>query len=245
MRATTAKLKHPSVAEAVCEFRFSKGVSYTMVAGAMWERLRKRFPKSEVLPTASLLASIPDEAMMPQVPHHRFRSERPNALVQTGPRLLTINVLPVYPTFEVFRRLILDVLKHYQAVAEPGNPVRVGLRYINHIQSGHLGESLDDYLNFSLTYPNGLPHPPQEVSARVTLPFGDLGNLGFAVAFPARSAAGESGALLDLDFSWSEPGEFDLKRFPLWLDKAHQIIYTAFTSTVVEEIMNRMRGERS
>ena len=63
----------------------------------------------------------------PFTPYHRFKSQDPNALVQTGPRLLTVNILPVYPSFEVFRELILYTLKHYREVAEPGNLTRVGL----------------------------------------------------------------------------------------------------------------------
>jgi len=240
----TEKLKHPSVVEAICEFRFAKGVSYTMIPGAMRERLRPRFPSFEVLPTASLMAGIPEEVMVPQPPHHRFKSQAPNSLVQTGPRLLTVNVLPVYPTFEVFRELILFALGHYREVAESGNPNRVRLRYINHIPWSVGGDDVSGYLKVPITYPRELPHPPQEVAARLLLPYGELGTLGLAIAFPARTGQGEIGALLDLDFSWSEPKEFDLDGFPDWLNKAHEIIYTAFTSTVLEQILSEMRGER-
>lgn len=245
MPVSTEKLKHPAVMEAVCEFRFAKGISYTIIPGAMMERLRPKFPAFEVLPTAQLLGGIPDEVMMPQAPYHRFRSQTPNALVQTGPRLLTVNVLPVYPTFEVFRDLILYALGHYKDVAEAGNPVRVGLRYINHVQSTESANDLGTYLKCSLSYPKELPHPPQEISARLALSYGQLGTLGLAVAFPARTAKGEIGALLDLDFSWNEPRAFDLDSFPQWLDEAHQVIYSAFTATVVEQIMSQMRGERT
>ncbi len=245
MSIATEKLKYPSVMEAMCEFRFAKGISYTIIPGAMRERLRPKFPAAEVLPTAQLLGGIPDEVMMPQAPYHRFRSQTPNALVQTGPRLLTVNVLPVYPTFEIFRDLILYALEHYKDVAEPGNPVRVGLRYINHIQSAERDTDLSTYLKCSLSYPKELPHPPQEISARLALSYGQLGTLGLAVAFPARTAKGEIGALLDLDFSWNEPKEFDLDSFPQWLDGAHQAIYSAFTSAVVDRIMSQMRGEQA
>ena len=33
--------------------------------------------------------------------------------------------------------------------------------------------------------------------------------------------------LLDLDFSVMEPKDFDMSRFPGWLDEAHGIIYQA------------------
>jgi len=241
----TEKLKNPSVVEAVCEFRFGRGVSYSMIPGAMRERLRPRFPTFEVLPTASLMGGIPEEVMIPQIPHHRFRSQTPNALVQTGPRLLTVNVLPVYPTFEVFRELIIYVLDHYREVAESGGPTKIGLRYINHIPWLSGRDDISSYLKVKFEYPKELPHPPQETAARLVLQYAELGSLGLAISFPARTAKGEIGALLDLDFSWSEPKDFELDRFPEWLDKAHEIIYTAFISTVQEHILSGMRGDRA
>lgn len=244
MHTTTEKLKYPAVVEAVCELRFSKGISYTMVPGGMRELLRPKFPSFEVLPAATLLGAIPEEIKMPAVPYHRFKSKNPHALVQTGPRLLTVNILPVYPSFEVFRELILYALDQYRRVADPGSPIRVGLRYINHIHSLSGNNELTDYLKCSIEYPEQLPHPPQEVSARLLLPYGELGTLALAIALPSRIGQGEYGALLDIDFFWTEPKEFSLDRFPGWLDEAHDIIYTAFTSTVLEQIMSQMRGEQ-
>ncbi|MBI1956134.1 MAG: TIGR04255 family protein [Acidobacteria bacterium] len=51
------------------------------------------------------------------------------------------------------------------------------------------------------------------------------------------------GALLDLDFFWNEPKEFDLDQFPEWLDRAHEIIYQTFIATIPTAIMSHMRGE--
>ncbi len=238
----TDKLRRPSVVEAVCEFRFAHGISYTVIPGMMRERLRSKFPTFEVLPTATLMAGIPDEVLLPHIPHHRFKSQQPNALVQTGPRLLTVNLLPVYPGFDVFRALILEVQHHYSEVAEAGNPVKVSLRYINLIQSSSAEADLRRYLKISFSYPGELPKPAQEIAARLVLSYGDLGTLGFAIAFPSRIATGEVGALLDLEFSWDEPRVFDLSHFPEWLEEAHQVIFKAFTSTVAENIMAEMRG---
>jgi uncharacterized protein (TIGR04255 family) len=236
----TEKLKHPSVVEAVCEFRFSKGISYTMVPGAIAERLRRQFPRHEVLP-GSMMAGIPEDLTTLQVPHHRFRSDQPNALVQTGPRLLTINLLPTYPGFEVFREIILNVLENYRSVADPGNPIRVGLRYINLIHSE--GTEISDHLRCNLTYPKELPHPCREVAARLLLDYGEKGTLGLSVGFPSRLGDGEKGALLDLDFFWDSPSEFPLDQFPSWLEQAHEVVYEAFISTVREDVLSELRGE--
>jgi uncharacterized protein (TIGR04255 family) len=62
-----------------------------------------------------------------------------------------------------------------------------------------------------------------------------------AVSFPAQVGTGEIGALLDLNFTQAEPTSFDKDKFPDWLDRAHEIIYLAFTSTLLEHILAAMR----
>lgn len=237
----TDKLRQPSIIEAVCEIRFGSGVSYSLVAGAMRERLRSSYPEFEVLPQAIMMAGIPDEAA-PILPHHRFRKKDPNVLVQTGPRLLTINVLPRYPHFEVYRAEILAVLGQYTDVAEPGSPVRVGLRYINQLHGpGERPGDIESYLKCEFSYPKDLVHPPKEVAARVLLPYEGVGTLALAVSFPSRTPQGEVAATLDLDFYREQGDEFDLADFPNWLQAAHDIIYKAFTSTVAEALLQKMK----
>jgi uncharacterized protein (TIGR04255 family) len=75
--------------------------------------------------------------------------------------------------------------------------------------------------------------------------YGELGMLGMAVGFPSQTGRADIGALLDLDFSWHEPTPFDLEAFPDWLDRAHQVIYSAFSSTILDHIMTEMRGDHS
>lgn len=238
----TEKLQHPSVIEAICEFRFSRTISYTMIPGAMKERLRPTFSSFEILPASQMMTAFPAEAMIPPMPAHRFQSRVPNAMVQTGPRLLTVNVLPNYPTFEVFRKLILDTFASFQDVAECGDPISLTLRYINHFPWSSEKESVGDFLDWAVAYPERLPHPPQAVAARVVLPFQDTGNLSISVSSPAQVGSGEVGVLLDLEVSESKPEGLDSKRFPEWLNVAHDAIYSAFQSSVKTEIMDRMRG---
>jgi uncharacterized protein (TIGR04255 family) len=237
----TDKLRRPSIVEAVCELRFRSGVSYSLVPGAMKERLRQTYPEFEVLPHAAMMAGIPDEAA-PVVPHHRFKRKNPNLLIQTGPRLLTVNVLPLYPNFEVYREEILTAVRHYEAVAEPGNPARVGLRYINQLRSiDSEVRDISSYLRCAFSYPAGLAHPPNEMAARVLLPYESFGTLALAVSFPSQTVQGETAATLDLDFYWDEAREFDLSEFPNWLEAAHGIIYKAFTATVAEDLLKKMK----
>lgn len=212
-----------------------------MIPGGMRERLKQKFPHYEVLPAASFLGALPEEIAPPPVPHHRFRSQSPNALVQTGPRLLTVNVLPVYPNFEVFRELILLALRAYQDLAESDDPVSVGLRYINHIPHSEGGDSIDSYFRWSVAYPESLPRPAQESAARVVVAYPDIGSLSVAVSFPAQIGTGELGALLDINLTQGEPGSFDQNKFPDWLDRAHDTIYVAFTSTILKRILDARR----
>lgn len=243
MHEPTPKLKHPAIVEAVCELRFSASQPYSIVAGAMRERLKSKFPHLEVLSTAALLGGLPEEFLAVPMPCHRFKTDRPNAMVQIGPKLLTINILPTYPSFEEYRDLILLVLDAYQSVAEPGPPTRVGLRYINHIPVSKPEETISDYLNLGISYPESLPHASQELSARILFPYPPTGTLSLAAAFPSRIGQGALGALLDLDFFLAEPASMELGKFSGWLNDAHGIIYRTFIAMITKQIMRQMRGE--
>jgi uncharacterized protein (TIGR04255 family) len=238
----TEKLKNPSVLEAVCELRFRSSDSYTMIPGAMRERLYPKFPSYEILPAATLMGGIPEDFVTVPVPHHRFKSEVPNALVQTGPRLLTVNMLPVYAGYEVFRDIILFGLAQYRTAANPTEIVRVGLRYINHLKALDTEESLSEFVNVALQCPKSLPSPPKETAVRLLFSYGDLGTLSLALAFPSRTGQGDHGTLLDLDFYLSDPQRFAIEDFPSWLDRAHDVAYQAFASTVSEKTFARLKG---
>ena len=93
----------------------------------------------------------------------------------------------------------------------------------------------------SLHYPPELEKSPQEISARLTFPFGDLGTLALAIGFPASSDRGSFGVLLDLDLYRDNP-QFELNQFPEWLDEAHDVIHGAFVASVSSEVMTEMRG---
>jgi uncharacterized protein (TIGR04255 family) len=213
-----------------------------MIPGAMRERLSPKFPNLEILPAATLMGAIPEEIVLAPIPHHRFRRQNPDALVQTGPRLLTVNVLPIYPGYEVFRDLILYSIDHFRVVANPQEIVRVGLRYINHLKATEAGGSLSDFVNVTLGYPKPLPSPAQETGVKILFSYGDLGTLSLAIAFPARTAQGDYGTLLDLDFYLADPTRFTLGDFPSWLDRAHEVIYRAFVSTVSGRTLARLKG---
>jgi uncharacterized protein (TIGR04255 family) len=207
----------------------------------MRERLRDSYPEFEVLPTATMLMGIPDEAS-PVAPHHRFKRKSPNLLIQTGPRLLTVNVLPLYPHFETYRAEILSALEHYKAVAEPGDPVRVGLRYINQLHGPDANpRDLQSYLKCAFSYPASLVHPEKELAARVLLPYKKFGTLALAVSFPSQTPQGEIAATLDMDFYWNEGDHFNLSEFPDWLQAAHDFIYQAFTSIVADALLQKMK----
>lgn len=233
----TEKLKNPSVIEAICELRFAGGISYTILPGAMRERLKGKFPNFEVLPAAFMSAfSLPAS-----VAFHRFKSSDSPFIVQTGPGLLTINVLPGYPSFAAFRDVILYALGQFREIYDPGTPTRVGLRYINHLQRRTEKRELKDYLRMVMQYPIELEKQPQEISARFTFPYGSVGTLALAIGFPASTDRGAFGALLDLDLYRDNP-QFELNRFPEWLDEAHDVIHGAFVSSVSTEVMTEMRG---
>jgi uncharacterized protein (TIGR04255 family) len=238
--AVTPKLKHPSIIEAVCELRFDETVPYSLIPGAMRERLRGKYSDFEVLPAAALMGAAPDMIPGP-IPFHRLKTGDSQFLIQTGPRLLTINALPQYPGFEVFRDHVLEALDHYQDVAEPKNAIRLGLRYINLIQTRAGLTRLNDYFKVNLEFPSITDTAPREANVRLIFSHGHTGQLAVALSYPAQTSTGDAGAALDLDFFKNEPVAFEVSKLSTWLFDAHDRIYTAFRALVTDELMRAMQ----
>src|SRR5690242_19766931 len=128
-RTAIPKLNNPPIVEAVCEIRCEINKPYSLMPGALYERIKKNFPKVEELPMAKLGGPVPDELKF--IPAHRFLTFDGRYLAQIGPQVCSINALKPYSGFEDFEKQIEQVFDGYKDIAEPSTINRIGLRYIN------------------------------------------------------------------------------------------------------------------
>lgn len=219
------RFRHPPLAEAVCEFRFAEtcGWDWT-VPGRLHERIRDRFPQVRQVVPAAIVIGEPGARPPEQVGRLQFVSEDGSRLLQSGPRLLSVDMLPPYPGWETFLGLILDNFRHHAGLLRRHDIQRIGLRYINRVET--VGKPETEFLAALPDIGEIFGSEVRTFYERYDFNYSDpVGTLIFQtgrVLHPHRAL------MIDLDFSrdnMGTPGEDELER---WLGGAHDKIEDVF-----------------
>ena len=196
-------------------------------------------------------AEIPAEFVSDQ-PHLRLRPKKDGwPLIQIGPGVMTVNIVPPYAGWAEFSKFInwaVDLLYAAYPMAEKTlHPVRAHLRYIDVFDSKH---GLDDFSNFVDAHLGAAtPIRPEVIEAIAENPGGITytADSRFAVKSPAgsiariRIAPGQSGGrdavILEFHCDVAMPGGYLPKETLLsWYDEAHATLHVLFDKTTSNEL---------
>ena len=204
-----------------------------LVPGRMFERLKGDYPNATAFPAQEL----PYVADLDGVVRHRFSAEDGSRLFQVGSGVLSSNTLR-YESYAVFREQVARVLEAAFGIFGSGTQSTT-LRYINKLSLGARG--LGDVLSADIV---GLPPGLGTVSSqRVELlllpPDPTVGRLVVAWALPVDDEPDR--LLLDLQVRQDSRTFGDFKVLLQWLDEAHSLISSTFTSMIRTEFMESLR----
>lgn len=127
------KIKPSPLREAVVEIRFDTRLPPDAVFGLMYSALRDSYSEFEPLPILQLPEIVrnkdPDFAYQP---HHK--SIRENFIVQTGPRVFALSMIPPLTEWSEFEPELLSVFDRIGKSGVVSGISRFGLRYINQFE---------------------------------------------------------------------------------------------------------------
>lgn len=244
------KYRNPPLVEALCEFQFVPSQPWDMtIPGLLYEKVRSDFPEKQQqrITVASAFQSGQGGVAQRVESDQRMqfiRSDK-SALLQVAPDLFTINHLTPYPTWEIFKPLILNNLEKCQDIAKPKGFRRIGLRYINKIGFNERPIELADYFNYYPFIPTELPQTHGTFQIGVEFPYEgglDLLRLTFKSVIPEKSEV--LALLLDIDYSVSMPESISLHQASDWLEKAHTNIEKAFELCMTDKCRTLFGEER-
>jgi len=234
------KYRNPPIVEALCEFQFIPIQPWDMtIPGLLYEKIIDRFPIKQQQMGFGIGFQPKEwgiEQKVEMLQRMQFLRSDKTALVQVGPDLLTINHLKPYPTWGIFKPLIIDNLEIYQEVAKPKGFKRIGLRYINKIDLDKRSRELTDYLNYYPFIPTNLPQMHETFQVRVEIPYEEGRDhllLTLASAIPEKPDV--ISLLLDLDYIMAIPEGIPLDHASDWLEKAHIIVENAFEACITDK----------
>jgi len=196
-------------------------------------------------------SEVPIEFISDQ-PHLRLRPNQSGwPLIQIGPGIMTVNIVPPYNGWSEFRRFIstaLDLLFSSYPVAEKTlAPNRVHLRYIDALGEQYGMDRYTDFVSSHLCAP--MPVSPEILDGVVADPKTITYAIDsrFKVKSPEDSTAririspgktrGRDAVILEFHCDAGLKGGFQSKDVLMaWYDQAHEMLHTLFDKTVSSDV---------
>lgn len=235
------RYKNPPLVEAVCEFRLIQDTHWDLtVPGLFYEGVKGEFPHREQRSVQELQITQESQGFRQEVRLSErillFSPDR-RLLIQIGPRLLVVNALKPYPTWQGFKPRIEMAWKKLQGIVDVQGLERIGLRYINRIE---LPEKegvvkLSDYFDF---YPTIGPRLPQEMAffiAGAEFPYKE-GQDRCRVQLTPDSAGEKNALLLDIDYFLAKPSTVKVFEALQWVEEAHTQVEEIFEGCITDKL---------
>jgi uncharacterized protein (TIGR04255 family) len=235
------RYKNSPIIEALCEIQLVASQPWDLtLPGLVYEKVKDQFPDKkqqigvgvQFRPTEKGL----EHRVEPAPPRVQFYRKDKTALIQVGPDLFVVNHLKLYPTWAVFKPLILGNFQVYKDVANPRGFRRIGLRYINKIIFNEYSVRLEDYFNFFPAIPEDLPQLHEGFISRVEIPYSDnFDRMIITISNATPEMPNTVPIILDFDYIMTVQEGIPMERFEGWLEKAHSTIEKAFESCITDK----------
>ncbi|HEU4386773.1 MAG TPA: TIGR04255 family protein [Blastocatellia bacterium] len=239
------RYSNPPLIEAVCEFRLSAESKWDLtVPGLMYERLRSDFPNKEQRVFQEVQITQGPEGLQQRLQASErilLLTSDKNIFIQLGPRLLAVNCLKPYPTWEGFMPRIDSAFDALRTVVEIRGFQRVALRYVNRIELPASVVNLEEYFEFGPMVGDSLmaEFPRGMADLTVGCVFshnggGDQCKVQLITAAP--DSPGNSAFLLDLDYFTSPPRVVKVDEAVGWVVSTHEKIERVFEGCITQRL---------
>ncbi len=235
------KYENPPLIEAVCEFRLTPDTAWDLtIPGLLYENIKERFPRREQRLIHELEITTGPEGIQQQV----RTSERiflfakdDRMFVQLGPRLVAINCLKPYPTWDGYKPEIKRVFESLNQIIEIRGLQRIGLRYINRIDIPGSSIKLEDYFEFYLFLG---PRLPQAIASFIGGSEFIYANGRDRCRVQLMSAPPmvpqTSSFTLDIDYFLSQAKGVEVQRAITWVEEAHDYVEEVFEGCINDSL---------
>ena len=235
------RYRNPPLLEAVCEFRLTQDTYWDLtIPGLFYERVKDEFGRREQRVVQELELAQETQSVEQRVRTSEralFFTEDRRMIIQLGPRLLVINALRPYPSWEAFKRRIDMAWKILQEVVEVTGLDRIGLRYINEIQIPDQPADLHKYLAFYPFVGQSLPQRMVSFIAGAVFPYADDRDRCRVQVTPA--GGDRSAVILDIDYFLARSRAVSPADASEWVEQAHGEVEAVFEGCVTERLRSQ------
>jgi uncharacterized protein (TIGR04255 family) len=235
------KYENPPLIEAVCEFRLSPDTPWDLTAhGLIYEKISDEFVNKEEISIQEVTLVKTAEGLQHSVRSDqriRFLTDDKKTFIQLGTRLLSVNRLKPYSTWEEFKPRIEKAFIALNETVEVKNIQRIGLRYINRIDIPSQTVDLDTYFDFKPFLGKKLPQLLQSFIVGCEIPFRDgQDSCKVQLTNTIPEAPESSSYILDVDYFLAK-AETVVKDDALeWVEMAHNNLGDVFEGCITDSL---------
>lgn len=237
------KYNKSPIIESICELKFTEDTNWDItVPGLIFGDIRSEYPLKEQRTTPEVKFSSSGTVFreaQSQIKVHEsviFLTKDKKSRIQVGPRLLVINRLRPYLTWDDFKSQIDQALEKLKARVDINGIQRIGLRYINKIEIPVEDNrvDLDKYFDFRPFCGDRLPQTHGEFIVGCVFSYSDnrdLCRVEFTSAVPENE--GSLAFILSLDYFLAKPRSISLTQIIEWIDGAHDELEKLFEGCIL------------
>ncbi|GIX47870.1 MAG: TIGR04255 family protein [Candidatus Tectimicrobiota bacterium] len=232
--------RNPPIIEAVCDFRPTQDTQWDLtVPGLFYERVKDAFPHREQRVVQEFELTQGMQVLQQQIRSSErvlMFSEDRKTLIQLGPRLVVINILKPYNTWEGFKKYIEKAWSSLQEVVEVRGLERIGLRYINRIEFTTQDVNLKEYFEF---YPFIGKRLPQELAffiAGAEFPYDGGRDRCRVQLSQGIGDEGKKAIILDLDYFLARSRGVEVSAALNWVEEAHTRVEEIFEGCITDKL---------
>ena len=235
------KYVNPPIIEAVCEFRITSDSKWDLtIPGLVYEKVKKQFPKKEQRLLQRIEATHSPKGNKQHVHTEErilFLTNNRKMFIQMGSRLLAVNCLKPYPTWNGFKPEIENAFDALCGIVDIKGLQRIGLRYINRIEIPRTSVKLDNYFEFRPFNGRNLPQVLESfIVGSVFLSSDEQDACKVQLTNATCEKPGNSAFLLDLDYFLSQSQPLPVNKASEWIDTAHDQVKRIFEGCITDKL---------
>jgi len=234
------KYANPPLIEAVCEFRLTPDTPWDLtIPGLFYEKVKDTFAQREQRMVQEVELTQGPQGFQQQIRTSErivlFTQDK-KMFVQLGPRLLVVNVLRPYPTWQGFKPQIQMAWEGLQDILEVRGLQRIGLRYINRIELPAQSVELAQYFEFYPFVGSRLPQNMMSFIAGGEFPYAEGRDRCRVQLTPAPDADEKSAFMLDIDYFLARPRAVEVSGALDWVEEAHSRVEEVFEGCIADPL---------
>ena len=242
--------RNPTIAEALCEIHFSLpdgGPWKASLAGTFFKKVQNEFPEMEPATEIGLQFELGPQrighSLFPPRQRTRFKHKDRPLILQLGPNVFTVNILPKYAGWDNMRKDVSAAWRKAKNVLNPERITKIGLRYINRVNFSEDSETPGEWFKTCDFLPAAALRSRGSFLSRVESQI-DAKNHIIVTLAEGQSDDNEQkrGIIFDIDRIIRKDIPSENKVLLAELDHLHEDIWEIFNAVQTERLKKHLEG---